>query len=223
MKLWRQSASFAPRRSGFDSRRLHYCLRSVNGKHAPFVRPRCGFDSCRRLLRGRSSEGRAWSAPACDADSEVVRLCRATACFCHSGEARSIRVVRFVGPWCKRQHGELQPRRSGFESWRACASCERTAHPMLALSGAARPCCRPRRQHWLSGVSLERHQLGSRATWIGSRHDAGEPTRSRSPSRLEGAEPPRHPSVQNSGICPELGDRLGPSGPRRTSGRCSRA
>ena len=25
-------------------------LRSVNGKHAPFVRPRCGFDSCRRLL-----------------------------------------------------------------------------------------------------------------------------------------------------------------------------
>ena len=27
------------------------CLRSVNGKHAPFVRPRCGFDSCRRLLR----------------------------------------------------------------------------------------------------------------------------------------------------------------------------
>ena len=25
-------------------------LRSVNGKHAPFVRPRCGFNSCRRLL-----------------------------------------------------------------------------------------------------------------------------------------------------------------------------
>ena len=24
MKLWRQSASFAPRRSGFDSRRLHF-------------------------------------------------------------------------------------------------------------------------------------------------------------------------------------------------------
>ena len=33
----------------FDSDHLH-CLRSVNGKHAPFVRPRCGFDSCRRLL-----------------------------------------------------------------------------------------------------------------------------------------------------------------------------
>jgi hypothetical protein len=41
--------SFAPRRSGFDSRHLHSGLRSVNGKHAPFVRPRCGFDSCRRL------------------------------------------------------------------------------------------------------------------------------------------------------------------------------
>ena len=34
---------------GFDSHRLHPGLRSVNGKHAPFVRPRCGFDSCRRL------------------------------------------------------------------------------------------------------------------------------------------------------------------------------
>ena len=65
-------------------------LRSVNGKHAPFVRPRCGFDSCRRLLlvavaqrrlrrgvqvRGRSSAGRAPER--------------------HFGEARSIRVVRF--------------------------------------------------------------------------------------------------------------------------------
>jgi hypothetical protein len=102
MWLWWQSASLATRRSGFDSRRLHHCLRSVNGKHAPFVRPRCGFDSCRRLLRGRSSAGRARD--------------------CHSREARSIRVVRFVGLWCNRQHGELQPRRSGFESWRACCT-----------------------------------------------------------------------------------------------------
>ena len=36
---------------GFDSRRLHPRLRSVNGKHTPFVRPGCGFESCRRLLR----------------------------------------------------------------------------------------------------------------------------------------------------------------------------
>jgi hypothetical protein len=105
MKLWRQSASLAPRRSGFDSRRLHSSLRSVNGKHTPFVRPRCGFDSCRRLLRGRSSEGRAPER--------------------HSEEARSIRVVRSIGPWCKRQHGELQPRRSGFEAWRACCATDR--------------------------------------------------------------------------------------------------
>ena len=27
---------------------------------------------------------------------------------------------RFEGLWCKRQHDELQPRRSGFEPWRAC-------------------------------------------------------------------------------------------------------
>ena len=49
------STGRAPRlqrgRCRFDSDRLHLCLRSVNGKHAPFVRPRCGFDSCRRLLR----------------------------------------------------------------------------------------------------------------------------------------------------------------------------
>ena len=50
MKLCWRSTSLAPRRGGFDSRRLHSRLRSVNGKHAPFVRPRCGFDSCRRLL-----------------------------------------------------------------------------------------------------------------------------------------------------------------------------
>ena len=81
-------------------------LRSVNGKHAPFVRPRCGFDSCRRLScvppRGRSSDGRAPER--------------------HSGEARSIRVVRFTGLWCKREHDELQPRRSGFETWQACSN-----------------------------------------------------------------------------------------------------
>ena len=27
-----------------------------------------------------------------------------------------------IGPWCKREHCEFQPRRSGFESWRACSS-----------------------------------------------------------------------------------------------------
>jgi hypothetical protein len=35
------------------------CLRSVNGKHAPFVRPRCGFNSCRRLSCARGSRDRA--------------------------------------------------------------------------------------------------------------------------------------------------------------------
>jgi hypothetical protein len=108
-KLWRKSTSFAPRRSGFDSRRLHYGVATdaakrlarlwrvvrfasvvSTAKHAPFVRPRCGFDSCRRLLlvavaqrrlrrgvqvRGRSSAGRAPER--------------------HFGEARSIRVARF--------------------------------------------------------------------------------------------------------------------------------
>ena len=45
-----QSSPLAPGRSRVRLRRLHESsLRSVNGKHAPFVRPRCGFDSCRRL------------------------------------------------------------------------------------------------------------------------------------------------------------------------------
>ncbi len=30
--------------------------------------------------------------------------------------------TRRTSPWCNRQHGELQPRRSGFESWRVCSS-----------------------------------------------------------------------------------------------------
>jgi hypothetical protein len=36
---------------------IHARLRSVNGKHAPFVRPRCGFDSCRRLLLHAQARG----------------------------------------------------------------------------------------------------------------------------------------------------------------------
>ena len=49
-------------------------LRSVNGKHAPFVRPRCGFDSCRglhfrtpvaqRKERWSATPGAAGSTPA---------------------------------------------------------------------------------------------------------------------------------------------------------------
>ena len=53
MKLWRQSTSLATRRSGFDSRRLHSNLKASvvsTGQHTPLVRPRCRFDSCRRLF-----------------------------------------------------------------------------------------------------------------------------------------------------------------------------
>jgi hypothetical protein len=34
--------------------------------------------------------------------------------------AGSTPAGRIEGPWCKRKHGELQPRWSGFESWRIC-------------------------------------------------------------------------------------------------------
>ena len=107
----------APRRSGFDSRRLHHALVVSTAQHAPFVRPKCGFDSCRGLSRGRSSAGRAPER--------------------HSGEARSTRAVRFTGPWCNREHGELQPRESGFESWRACFSTGVNRSPHEPCSFAA--------------------------------------------------------------------------------------
>lgn len=62
-----QKTPKAAGRRGFESLRLHSCLRSVNGKHAPFVRPRCGFNSCRRLSR---DPGRRGSRP----DAGCVRL-----------------------------------------------------------------------------------------------------------------------------------------------------
>jgi hypothetical protein len=45
-----QSTSLATRQMSVRLRPSPLSLRSVNGKHAPFVRPRCGFDSCRGLL-----------------------------------------------------------------------------------------------------------------------------------------------------------------------------
>ena len=85
----------------FISRRLHSSLRSVNGKHAPFVRPRCGFDSCRRLLptpvaqwteRCSATAEAAGSTPAGRATRGRSSAGRAPGR--HPGEARSIRVVR---------------------------------------------------------------------------------------------------------------------------------
>jgi hypothetical protein len=48
--------------------------RSVNGKHAPFVRPRCGFNSCRGLSHARSSDDRA---PSCDGGGRWFESSRA--------------------------------------------------------------------------------------------------------------------------------------------------
>ncbi len=71
-------------------------------ERCPATAEAAGSTPAGRITRGRSSDGRAPER--------------------HSGEARSIRVVRFLeGLWCKRQHGELQPRWSGFDPWRACS------------------------------------------------------------------------------------------------------
>ena len=67
-------------------RRLHSRrLRSVNGKHAPFVRPRCGFDSCRRLSRTPVAQRK--SAAPCDAAEDRCVRRPAGACI---RRARSI-------------------------------------------------------------------------------------------------------------------------------------
>ncbi len=105
------STGRAPRlqrgRCRFDSDRLHSLrLRSVNGKHAPFVRPRCGFESCRRLLPSLAALGSRRAKPG---SAERSRRCRngrapsgrssdGRAPGRHSGEARSIRVVRSRRP-----------------------------------------------------------------------------------------------------------------------------
>ena len=64
-----------------------------------------------------------------------------------------------TGLWCNRQHGELQPRRSGFDPWRACSTTDRRGPERLGyLWGRAAfgPCGstprsdrtpRPRRTH----------------------------------------------------------------------------
>ena len=101
-------------------------------KHAPFVRPRCGFDSCRRLCstHARSSAGRAlpcegrgrWfkSSRAYHADVAQREEHRGAT---PRGPVRSGSSASAIntGLWCNWQHGELQPHRSGFDPWQACS------------------------------------------------------------------------------------------------------
>jgi hypothetical protein len=83
------------------------CLRSVNGKHAPFVRPRCGFDSCRRLLRTPVAQ-RNERCPATAEDAGSIPAGRIHADVAHPEEHRVAspeRPVRdgssaLVDSWC---------------------------------------------------------------------------------------------------------------------------
>lgn len=85
-------------------------LRSVNGKHTPFVRPGCGFESCRRLLVTHTPVAQWMRALLCDGRGRWFDSSRAyQADVAQPAErrdatpevARSIRAVRFfVGLWC---------------------------------------------------------------------------------------------------------------------------
>ena len=45
------------------------------------------------------------------------------------------------GLWCKRQHGELQPRWSGFDPWRACFTHDRRGPERLGYLVRGRKAC----------------------------------------------------------------------------------
>ena len=109
---------------------IHPSLRSVNGKHAPFVRPKCGFDSCRRLLTDARSSA---DLEHCSATAEAAGsnpAGRSIADVAHREERRSATPKRPVrsGPSASEargvtgEHAGLQTRKSRFESWRACSS-----------------------------------------------------------------------------------------------------
>ena len=138
MKLSWQSSPLAPGRlrvrlppSPSPSR-----LRSVNGKHAPFVRPRCGFNSCRRLSNSPATVDEEGSRRTVgsrlrprERGSSIRRGCCVRSAAEHRVATRRgpFEPGRPLGtsPWCSRQHGELQPRTPGFESWRACSTTDR--------------------------------------------------------------------------------------------------
>jgi hypothetical protein len=101
------------------------CLRSVNG----IAHALCTAEVRVRLLPEALTLVAQWTER-CSAMAEVAgstpagRMCGRSsvggAPGRHPGEARSNRVVRFGDPWCNGEHSELQPRRSGFNSWRIC-------------------------------------------------------------------------------------------------------
>ena len=130
MRFFWKNTSLAPRRSGFDTRRLHsrkraasqpgsrcashrICLRSVNGKHTPFVRTGCGFDSCRRLLsyacssvaehRPATAEG-AGSSPARCTHADVAHREKSTGAPLRRGPfepGRPLSKIRGVTEACR--------------------------------------------------------------------------------------------------------------------------
>jgi hypothetical protein len=111
MKLWRQSASFAPRRSGFDSRRLHFASVVSTASTRPLYGRGAGsIPAGGSFTRARSSAERALLCDGRGRWFESSRAYRPS-----SQEARGVNG----------KHSELQPRWSGFDPWRACSNHDR--------------------------------------------------------------------------------------------------
>jgi hypothetical protein len=130
------------------------------------------------------------------------------------------------GPWCKREHGELQPRWSGFDPWRACfedrRGPERSGYLGIAVrlrtrSARARPrrmsCCGPERFR-LSGRGFEsRPEHSGSGSSVAEQYPAVKPmTAATSSSKVvprAGEDRLSHPRSE--------GGREPPSGERRVS------
>jgi hypothetical protein len=118
-------------------------LRSVNGKHAPFVRPRCGFNSCRRLFTyARSSADRAL-------------LCEGRGRWFESSRA-------YLRTWLRRMSTGAPPRPGPFDSGRPLS---RLRQPSQArgVTGACRAPTSAIRVQILAGLLFSTPRRSSRA------------------------------------------------------------
>ena len=117
MKLNRESASLAPRRTGFDPRHLHSFLRlrSVSGEHAPGVRPRV-------LVSILGSEGGSYYANEVALTHENAQAVER--CILKDGLRAVSEIARVSEEWPSGEARACKARRRPFESVRCLAGAD---------------------------------------------------------------------------------------------------